>query len=60
MIPAHSLKSSAATLGAHPLAATAKRLEEMARFEELSGALECWEEANRRLAEADKALAEVL
>ena len=57
LIPAHSLKSAAATLGAHPLSASAKQLEEMARGGALDGADERWEEASRLLTAADRALA---
>ncbi|GAB6042622.1 response regulator [Endothiovibrio diazotrophicus] len=58
LIAAHSLKSSAATLGAMPLSAAAKALEALARDGRLEGAAALHDEAQKRLAEAERALAE--
>ncbi len=41
--PAHTLKSSSATVGAQRLAATARRLELASRNEELAGAIDALE-----------------
>ena len=59
LIPAHSLKSAAATLGAMTLSASAKALEVMAREGDLTGAEERMVEARRELEAVDRSLADL-
>ena len=56
LIPSHSLKSAAATVGAHPLSESAKALEMMAREGDITGAEERHVEAVRRLEAVDAVL----